>query len=408
MKNQYCTVLFLFLALCYSGASSGQDNRENTIELYFDKIVNLSTVRLAILLQDKTEKLSKLRFDGYSKDGHTWLFHYPDSIYGRISSMSLAEPMQNDTIEKSVGFVKIHNGDTIKAAGVLFAQGTLTPTKLRYIQTRIFPNILYMNKRTNKPCFKKVFQDTYMVEDTADKDADKELEASINSMYYGYSMFARTPYMRNEDYASQLKRYISLTKDYPDSQSLMASLSSTLTFYRSRRDIEKIFRHFSEAQQNSYFGKKVRKYLTTIHFENSLLPSSKTGKLEPIVEDTTKFTLVVFSASWCVPCHKLIPLLKEIYRNSQTKLNMVYVSMDKPETGENWKALLKKEEIPWRSVLAADKTNEVEQKYTVQTIPLELLIEPDGTYEPIDLYRQSDLDKLCNMLRIANMKISDK
>jgi thiol-disulfide isomerase/thioredoxin len=404
MKNYNCTVLSLFLALSYSVVSFGQDNRENTIELYFDKIVSLSGVRLNIFLKDKTEKLSKVYFDGSSKDEHTWLFHYPDSIYERISSMALAEPMQNDTIEKTVGFVKIHNGDTIKASGVLFAQGVLIPTKLRYTQTRIFPNVLYMNKQTNKPTFKKVFQDTYMVEDTA----DKELEASINSMYYGYSMFARTPYIRNEDYASQLKRYISLTEDYPDSQCLMATFSSTLTFYRSQGDIERMFRHFSEAQQNSYFGKKVQKYLRTIHFENSLLPSSKTSKLEPIVEDTTKFTLVVFSASWCVPCHKLIPLLKEIYRNSQTKLNMVYVSMDKPETVENWKALLKKEEIPWRSVLAADKTNEMEQKYTVQTIPLVLLIQPNGTYERIDLNRQNDLDKLCNMAGITNMKIDEK
>jgi hypothetical protein len=82
--------------------------------------------------------------------------------------------------------------------------------------------------------------------------------------------------------------------------------------------------------------------------------------------------------------------------------------MDKPETVESWKALLKKEEIPWRSVLAADKTNEVEQKYTVQSIPLVLLVEPNGTFERIDLNKQSDLDKLCNKVGIANMKMDDK
>jgi len=118
--------------------------------------------------------------------------------------------------------------------------------------------------------------------------------------------------------------------------------------------------------------------------------------------------LVVFSASWCDPCHKLIPLLKELYKKSHTKLNMVYVSMDKPETVENWKALLKKEEIPWRSVLAADKINEVKLKYTVQAIPLLLLIKPNSIFEQIDIRRQNDLDKLCNMLGIANMKMDDK
>ncbi|OJU44905.1 MAG: hypothetical protein BGN96_01505 [Bacteroidales bacterium 45-6] len=400
MKNQYCTVLFLFLALCYSGASFGQDNRENTIELYFDKMVNLSAVRLNIFLQDKTEKLSKLSFDGTSKDGHTWLFHYPDSIYERIYIMTLTEPIKNDSIEKIITFTKIQNGDTLKTGSVVFARKTSKPTKLRYIETEITPHVFCYDEITGKQSFKTRYDNIYMLEDTD----DRELEASLNCMYYCYSMFD----LSTEDYASLLKSYISLTEDYPDSQRFISILSSTLSTYRTRGDIEEVFRRFSGAQQNSYFGKKVRKYLSTIHFENSLLPSSKTGKLEPIVEDTTKFTLVVFSASWCDPCHKLIPLLKELYKKSHTKLNMVYVSMDKPETVENWKALLKKEEIPWRSVLAADKINEVKLKYTVQAIPLLLLIKPNSIFEQIDIRRQNDLDKLCNMLGIANMKMDDK
>lgn len=402
MKNYYCTVLFI--ALSYSIASFGQNVKENTVELYFDKIVNQSSIRLNILLKDKAKPLSVVCFDGTSKDGYTWLFHYPDSIYERISSMSLSEPMQNDTITKTIIFTRMQNRDTMKAGSVVFARKTSKPTKLRYVETKITPNVFYYDPNTGKQSFKTSYHHIYMIEDTG----DKELEASINSMHYGYSMFARTPYMRDEGYATQLKKYISLTEDYPDSQSLMATLSSNLTFYRSRGDIERVFRRFSEAQQNSYFGKEVRRYLTTSRFENSLLPSSKTGTLEPIIEDSTKFTLIVFSASWCLPCHRLIPLLKEIYQNSQAKLNMVYISMDKPETVENWKELMVKKEIPWRSVLAGDKTNEVEQNYTVQTIPLVLLVKPNGTYEPVELNNQNDLDKFCNILGIANMKIDEQ
>ncbi|MDR0681042.1 MAG: hypothetical protein LBG15_04210, partial [Dysgonamonadaceae bacterium] len=48
-----------------------------------------------------------------------------------------------------------------------------------------------------------------------------------------------------------------------------------------------------------FFSKNL--YLNS-KFENSILPSWDTGNLEPIIQDTSKYNLVILSASWCGPC----------------------------------------------------------------------------------------------------------
>lgn len=148
MKNYYYAILTLCLAFSCSTVSFGQNNQEDTLKLHFDKLVNLSNLQLKVFLEDEKYKLTRLSFNGTTTDGHTWQFHYPDSISERISSMMLAEPKQNDSIEKIIGFVKIQNGDSIKAGSILFTQKTSEPTKLRYVETIISPNVFRYDPNT--------------------------------------------------------------------------------------------------------------------------------------------------------------------------------------------------------------------------------------------------------------------
>jgi len=76
------------------------------------------------------------------------------------------------------------------------------------------------------------------------------------------------------------------------------------------------------------------------------LPHILLLKKEYIVSDITKYTFVIFSTSWCAPCHKLISLLKELYSKKNTVIEFIYISIDEDNRKKNWKELMVKEQIP--------------------------------------------------------------
>lgn len=155
--------------------------------------------------------------------------------------------------------------------------------------------------------------------------------------------------------------------------------------------------------KESYYGKRIARQIVFLEgdtlFVNSMLPAWNSANLEPIVKDSSKYNLVVFSASWCGPCHKQIPVLKEIYNDLHEYVDIVYVSIDEPETLEAWKALMRKEKIPWRSLLAVNDVKEVQDKYGAKAIPLTLLVMPDGHKRRIDVRNEEDKEKLYRLVR---------
>ncbi len=65
----------------------------------------------------------------------------------------------------------------------------------------------------------------------------------------------------------------------------------------------------------------------------------------------------------------------------------------------NWKELIQKEQIPWRSLFAADKVNYIEKEYYVKAIPLTILVAPSMSKEILDIRKNEDRDKLFGMIR---------
>lgn len=176
------------------------------------------------------------------------------------------------------------------------------------------------------------------------------------------------------------KLYIEILRKYPASRSVLTLSSIGITPNLS--SLKEIYSTISPQLKESYYGKRIARQIVFLEgdtlFTNSMLPAWNSTNLEPIIKDSSKYNLVVFSASWCGPCHKQIPVLKEIYNYIHEYLEIVYVSIDELETLEVWKALMRKEKIPWRSVLAVNDVKEVQDKYDAKAIPLTLLVMPDG------------------------------
>lgn len=141
------------------------------------------------------------------------------------------------------------------------------------------------------------------------------------------------------------------------------------------------FELFSKAAQESYYGQKIKEELFPKGFMNQKAPlveaatvEKKDAELQKLVKDY-KYTLVDFWASWCAPCRKSIPALKELYKEMNGKgLQIVSISIDKKEA--DWLKAEQEEQLKWPSFLDKGTTAAA---WKVRAIPAMFLLDQNGT-----------------------------
>jgi thiol-disulfide isomerase/thioredoxin len=385
MKNNI--KLFLLLTFYTINVWGQNERKENVVELRMDTVFN-TDLQLRIAYEDKNLDLKVLRIPG-QLEKNTWKFCFPDSIYDHINTMSLASPMKNDSIEDDISLGFISGNDTLRCGSFNF-KNNHSISILNFLTHSTIPNILYSDKKTGEGKFKTLYIDAYTIEETN----DLELLSSIEGLKYIGDFYNEK--IKHEDY---VQKFIQLAKEYPKSNSLIVMLASYMTFYKSKEDVAKIYNCFSDEAKQTHYGKKIDRYLTQTSFVNDTLPAWDTEKPEPVIKDNTKYNLIAFSASWCAPCHEMIPVLKQIYNDLQDEINIVYVSIDEDKTVKLWKELMRTEKIPWRSVLAKDRISLIRDKYTVLAIPCVLLVNPNNEIKRMNLMdekERSGLYKLFN------------
>lgn len=363
--------------ICFTISNGYSQDKNNSLNIMIE---GMKYDQLCLRIGLDNGKL--LAIDGQSENKKDWTFSYPDSIYEkmRYKFLFIKDP---DSVMHDLSFRVLSNKDTIRFGEFSFKRNN-SLIKLRYMKTTITPKSWETNNKIS-------ISDIFFVKDPI----DPQLMAVGKCITSGYSMFAYDSLTGIQ----RFQKYIRLTKEFPYSEYAIAAFSQTLTRYESKDDVRKIFSCFNQELQNSYFGKKISAYLADETFKNSVLRSWNSEVNESIVKDTTKYTLVLFSASWCAPCHEQIPILKEIYKDQSGKLDMVYVSLDEPPTVENWKKMMKEEHIPWRSLMAVDEKKRIKEKYYVEGIPQSILVYPRGHKENIDVRHKEELDKLYKLLK---------
>ena len=90
----------------------------------------------------------------------------------------------------------------------------------------------------------------------------------------------------------------------------------------------------------------------------------------------TDYVLLDFWASWCGPCRRFIPVLKEIYAGQpEGHLQILSCSVDQDIMA--WQVALGEEQMPWPQ-MREDADHPCSDKYGVQFIPHTVLIDRDG------------------------------
>jgi len=194
-------------------------------------------------------------------------------------------------------------------------------------------------------------------------------------------------------YEDNLQFYIKMAEDYPDSKYLLTSLSQNLSRFKSRQDVKVIYQKFSDKHKNTKWARRIESFLSDKFYNISLI-NRDTKKIEPVVQDSSKYTLVIFSASWCGPCKEEIPLLKELYKDLKSRFNFTYISMDYEKRVKAFQDVLMKYNIPWRTLYAYKDLERVSDLFSVKSIPRTLLFYPDGHMEVIDVRDKENQKKL--------------
>ncbi len=121
-----------------------------------------------------------------------------------------------------------------------------------------------------------------------------------------------------------------------------------------------------------------------------LTPNGEELSLSDLV-GKTDYVLVDFWASWCNPCRRFVPVLKEIYASQPAgRLQILSCSVDQDIMA--WQVALNEEQMPWPQ-MREDADHMCSDKYNVQFIPHTVLIDRDGHIVGVNL-EEPDLEEI--------------
>lgn len=124
----------------------------------------------------------------------------------------------------------------------------------------------------------------------------------------------------------------------------------------------------------------------TFNFENHK------GGTTALADLKGKYVYIDVWATWCGPCIREIPALKEVEEDYNDKnIEFVSISIDEPKDYDKWKSMVTEKELSGIQLMADNnwKSKFVEE-YAILGIPRFILLDPDGNIVSSDAPRPSD------------------
>lgn len=383
MKKMLYTLLCLFLMINVYGQTSEPDGHRLTVILE-DAPFN------SLYLHDYTEERNVL-FTGQKTGKYTWTFDVPLSIVDDSEFMQLlVYPFDpRDTSSSSVRFMR-KDGEEKSWVSNVGIDSKKEHIHARYIDRNRYENEKIKSELGNP---ETIVTGTLKVENFELMDIDENSDIAVRSKEPYFSWFMPGIGKEDKSYEEYLASYTKLAKEFPDSKYLISYLSRNLNNYKSPEDARLVFDNLSEKHKQSVWGAKIKRFLTH-KFQNMELFNLAENAHQKVIQDSSKFNLIIFSASYCKPCIEEIPLLKEIKKELGDRIIFTYVSLDRKDDTVLFERLLVNHEIPWRTLYAYDLMDEVHDMYYINAIPHNLFVYPDGHMDIRDVRKEAHLQEI--------------
>lgn len=392
MKIQNMKKFFLFLLL-WMLVSCQQKTGLNDYKLF----VTLENAPFdSLYLRDYTNG-RKVFFPGEKINKSTWEITIPDSIALSYVNMFLLASKYDfiNNSSKEVRFISEKDGRKTSFAniGIEDRENYIHAT---YVGNTIIPDndfSVTIGGKDSTLSGDLILENFKLV--LKDDNSDITIRAQ-DPLFSWFSDFNDEEF----SYDEYMERYVELSKKYPDSRYLISSLSGMLVRYKSKNDVQRIYDNLSNKHKKSRWAERIERYiLFYTKFPNSSLPTSNNENYEEVIQDTSKYNLIAFTASWCGPCIEEIPILKKIHKDLSKSLALTYISLDEENTVSSFQKLIHEKSIPWRTLFAFKNVQKVEDEYFIDGIPHCILVYPNGEVENIEIRDDEQLKRLyllCN------------
>lgn len=254
--------------------------------------------------------------------------------------------------------------------------------------TTLYPTAVRLYPRDKSAFFNKlIFIDSGYQEITLIKKDSSYTIKSGTAIEEEHKKFLHEMGIKTIDDKIDGEKLLAYVQKHPDSYVALFAVFNQADRYPYRDIFNKINDAFGEKmKQTKAFEYYINKYdpKSTATADPDLLGKSITGKKISLADFRGKsYVLLDFWATWCAPCLKMMPHLKELYQKYHSKgLEIISVGSSLNDSKEAWEQTMKKEGIEsWINVFSEPPyTNgpDLGIKYGITEIPTSILIDKEG------------------------------
>ena len=207
--------------------------------------------------------------------------------------------------------------------------------------------------------------------------------------------------LQDSNDSNHAMRYISLVNSkLPDSYTKNQLLKEAVGYsLKPDRNLDKVYELYMKYQTDPTLLEEMEEKYAIL---KNLTPGKKSPEFdyENYNGGTTsleslrgKYVYIDVWATWCGPCLREIPYIKEVEKDYRDKnIEFVAISIDEAKDYDKWRGMIEERELVGTHLYTGGDAwqSEFTQAYNVRGIPRFILIDPEGNIFDADTYRPSD------------------